>query len=310
MDRFEAMRVFARVVERRSFTQAAEDLGLSRSTVTDAVKQLERRLGVKLLERTTRHVSPTIDGETYHGRCVALIADVEDAEAAFGGGQPRGKLRIDASGALARRFLLPELPDFLARYPDIELFLSESDRFVDPVREGIDCVLRVGTVEVGDMLHHQIASLTEITCAAPRYLERFGTPRTPDDLDAGHRMVGYYSSASGAVMPLKFCVNGEVQPRTLPTALTVNGVLSYGDAARLGLGLVQLPRYPLEDDLRSGVLVEVLPEYPPEPSPLSVLYPRNRRQTPRVRVFLDWLETIFAVRPEQDLAWPSKSGLD
>src|SRR6202163_527151 len=140
MDRFDAMRVFTRVVERRSFTQAAEYLGLPRSPVTDAVKQLEARLGVRLLERTTRQVRPTLDGEAYHRRCLSLISDVEEAEAAFGGAKPKGLLRVDVHGTLARHFVLPRLPDFLAEYPEIELYMSEGDRLVDLVREGIDCV--------------------------------------------------------------------------------------------------------------------------------------------------------------------------
>ncbi|MGH6805374.1 MAG: LysR family transcriptional regulator, partial [Ensifer adhaerens] len=144
MDRFDAMRVFSRVVERRSFTQAAEDLGLPRSTVTDAVKQLEARLGVRLLQRTTRHVSPTLDGAAYHQRCISILDDIEDAEGAFAGARPKGLLRIDVHGTLARHFVLPSLPAFLAAYPEIELYMSEGDRLVDLVREGIDCVLRVG----------------------------------------------------------------------------------------------------------------------------------------------------------------------
>src|SRR5271168_1099366 len=147
MDRFDAMRVFVRIVERRSFTHAADDLGLPRSPVTDAVKGLEARLGVRLLQRTTRHVRPTLDGEAYHQRCLALIADVEDAEAAFAGAKPKGSLRVDVHGTLARHFVLPRLPDFLAEYPGIELYMSEGDRLVDLVREGIDCVLRVGDLQ-------------------------------------------------------------------------------------------------------------------------------------------------------------------
>jgi DNA-binding transcriptional LysR family regulator len=136
------MRVFTRVVERRSFTLAAQDLGLPRSTATDAVKQLEARLGVRLLERTTRHVSPTLDGEAYYRRCLALIAEFEDAEVAFGGAKPKGLLRIDVQGTLARYFLLPSLPDFFAEYPDIDLSMSETERWIDIIREGVDCVLR------------------------------------------------------------------------------------------------------------------------------------------------------------------------
>ena len=131
MDRFDAMRVFTRVVERRSFTLAADDLGLPRSTVTDAVKHLEARLGVRLLERTTRQVRPTLDGEAYHRRCLSLIADLEEAESAFSGAKPKGLVRLEVQGTLARHFLLPNLPDFFASYPDIELSMSESERWID-----------------------------------------------------------------------------------------------------------------------------------------------------------------------------------
>src|SRR5258708_10260312 len=167
MDRFDAMRVFTRIVERRSFTRAADDLGLPRSSVTDAVKGLEARLGVRLLRRTTRHVSPTLDGEAYYRRCLALIADLEDAEAAFGGAKPKGLLRVDVHGTLARHFVLPCLPDFLSEYPEIELYMSERDRLVDLVREGVDCVLRVGDLQDSDMVARRVAVLEEITCAAP-----------------------------------------------------------------------------------------------------------------------------------------------
>ncbi len=288
MDRFDAMRVFTRIVERRSFTAAAEDLGLPRSTVTDAVKQLEARLGVKLLQRTTRHVSPTLDGEAYHRRCLALIDDLEDAEAAFSGVKPKGVLRVDVQGTLARHFLLPQLPEFLAEYPGIELYMSEGDRLVDLVREGIDCVLRVGAVQVSDMVARRVAMLDEVTVAAPAYIERFGMPESIDELD-GHRMIGFHSSATGNVLPLEFIVDGVLRTVTLPASLSVNGADSYAAAARLGLGLIQAPRYRFEDDLRRGTLVTVLPDYPPSPSPVSVLYPRNRQLSPRVRVFIDWL---------------------
>src|ERR1700719_425947 len=194
------MRVFTRVVERRSFTLAAEDLGLPRSTVTDAVKQLEARLGVRLLQRTTRHVTPTLDGEAYHRRCLALLTDLEDAEAAFGGAKPKGLLRVDVHGTLARHFVLPRLPDFLAEYPDIQFYMSEGDRLVDLIREGIDCVLRVGDLHDSDMIARRIAMLEEITCAGPAYVDRFGHLASVNALD-GHVMVGFHSSAAGALLP-------------------------------------------------------------------------------------------------------------
>lgn len=288
------MRVFSRVVERRSFTLAAEDTGLPRSTVTDAVKQLEARLGVRLLQRTTRHVSPTLDGEAYHQRCLMILADVEDAESGFAGAKPRGLLRVDVHGTLARHFVLPNLPAFLETYPDIEFYMSEGDRLVDLVREGIDCVLRVGKPQDSDMVARRVAMLEEVTLASPSYIARHGMPADPDALLDGHRMVGFRSSATGGVLPLEFTVGGEVRAAALPSIVSVNAAESYFSTAKLGLGLIQIPRYHAEYALRSGELVLVLPNFPPPSTPVSVLYPRNRQLSPRVRVFIDWVGRIFA----------------
>jgi DNA-binding transcriptional LysR family regulator len=293
MDRFDAMRVFSRVVERRSFTAAAEDTGLPRSTVTDAVKQLEARLGVRLLQRTTRHVSPTLDGEAYYRRCLSILADIEDAEGAFAGAKPKGMLRVDVHGTLARHFVLPNLPSFLETYPEIELYMSEGDRLVDLVREGIDCVLRVGTPGDSDMVARRLAMLEEVTLASPAYLEKHGMPEHPDRL-GGHRMVGFQSSASGSLIPLEFLVNGRIRNVTLPAILSVNAAESFHAAALLGLGIIQVPRYHIERYLQSGELVHILSEFPLTPTPVSLLYPKSRQLSPRVRVFIDWLTTVFA----------------
>lgn len=295
MDRIDAMRLFTRVVEQRSFTQAAQDLNQPRSTVTDAIKQLEARLQVRLLQRTTRHVSPTLDGEAYYQRCLTILADIEDAEMAFAGAKPRGLLRIDVHGTLARHFLLPELPDFLTQYPDIELFMSEGDRLVDPVREGIDCVVRVGKLKDSDMVARRLGELEEVTCAAPDYLQRFGTPHSISEL-AGHRMVGFRSSASGTLMPLEFTVAGQTQQVTLPCTVSVSAAESLVAAARMGLGIIQVPRYHLRDSLDNGSLLPLLPQFPSTPMPVSLLYPRNRQLSPRVRVFIDWFSKVFAAR--------------
>src|ERR1700681_1127268 len=235
MDRFDAMRVFTRVVERRSFTLAAEDLGLPRSTVTDAVKQLEARLGVRLLERTTRQVNPTLDGEAYHRRCLSILADIEEAEGAFAGAKPKGLLRVDVHGTLARHFMLPGLPAFLETFPDIQFYMSEGDRLVDLIREGIDCVLRVGDLQDSDMVARRVAVLAEITCAAPAYIERFGMPSDLSAL-ANHRIVGFHSSAMRELLPLEFIVDGVVRNVHLPATVAVNGAESLVAAARLGLG--------------------------------------------------------------------------
>ena len=292
MDRFDAMRVFARVVERRSFTLAADDLGLPRSTVTDAVKQLEARLGVRLLERTTRQVRPTLDGEAHHRRCLALIADLEDAEGAFGGAKPRGLVRLEVQGTLARHFLLPNLPDFFAQYPDIELNMSEGDRWIDLISEGVDCVLRFGHLPDSDMVAREVAVLERLTCAGPKYFERHGTPTDPGTLD-GHRMIGLRSLTTGRLRPMEFMIGGTLREIALPVTMSVTGPESYLATARLGLGLVQVPRFHAEADLERGMLVQVLSECPPPSVPVSLLYPRNRQLSPRVRVFIDWLVRAF-----------------
>lgn len=295
MDRFDAMRLFARIVERRSFSLAAQDLGLPRSSVTEAMQQLEARLGTRLLQRTTRHVSPTLDGEAYYRRCLAIIADVEEAEGAFGDKKPSGLLRVDVYGTLARHFMLPALPKFLAANPDLRLHIGEGERLVDLVREGVDCVLRVGEPRDSAMVGRRVAMLQEVTCASPDYLATFGTPRTLDDLD-GHRAVGVVSTVTGDLFPLEFVVDGEKRQVTLPATVTVTGGETAVALTRLGLGIIQSPRYHVGADLAAGRLVEILPDFPPSPTPVSLLYPHNRQLSLRVRVFIDWLAREFAQR--------------
>ena len=293
MDRFDAMKAFTRVAERRSFTLAAEDLGLPRSTLSDAMKQLEERLGVRLLQRTTRHVSPTLDGEAYYQRCIRILADVEDAEGAFASVKPKGLLRVDVQGTLARLWIFPRLPEFFRAYPDIEIHLSEGDRFVDVIREGVDCVLRVGMLQNSDMIARRIAMLDELTMASSGYIEAHGMPGHPRDLAQGHCMIGFHSSASGGVLPLEFIIDGKISTLTLPMRMSVTGADSYYAAAQLGFGLIQAPRYRAEAALGSGEMIEVLADYPPTSTPVSLLYPHNRQLSPRVRVFIDWLTDVF-----------------
>lgn len=291
MDRFIEMKVFVRVVEMRSFRRAAETLGLPASTASDVVKRVEKRLGIKLLERNTRSVVPTLDGEQWYTRCLRIIHELEDAESSFDLSRPAGRLRIDVHGVFARHFLLPELPRFIAAYPDIELILSEGDRLVDLVREGVDCVVRIGVPADADLVARPLGTLHEVTVASPSYLDAHGVPASPDALE-GHRMVSFLSSATGRAMPLYFTIGGKEVERTLPASLTTTGAASMVGAARLGLGIIQVPRYHLADDLRAGRLVEILAEARPSPSPINVLYPRHRQLSPRVRVFLQWLGEI------------------
>ena len=295
MDRFDAMRVFARIVERRSFTAAADDLGLPRSSVTDAVKGLEARLGVRLLQRTTRQVSPTLDGEAYYQRCVSLIADMEDAEGAFVGAKPSGQVRVDVHGTLARHFLLPDLPRFRQQYPDIRLHLSEAHQPLDMIREGFDCILRAGELSDSPLIRRRLALLERGTFASPEYLRRRGTPQTPDEL-GGHEMVGFLSPDTGEILPLVFGTGGKTRQVTLPAVVTVTGPETNVACACIGLGLIQVPRYRASSELAGGRLVEVLSGFPPSPLPVHVLYSHTRHLSPRLRVLIDWMAEQFRDR--------------
>jgi DNA-binding transcriptional LysR family regulator len=294
MDRFDAMRVFTRIVERRSFTKAADDLGLPRSSVTDAVRMLEARLGVKLLQRTTRQVSPTLDGEAYYRRCVSLIADMEDAEGAFAGAKPSGLVRVDVHGTLARHFLLPGLPRFRQQYPDIRLHFSETHQPLDMIREGLDCILRAGELSDSPLIRRRLALLERGTFASPEYLNRRGTPQTPDEL-GGHEMVGFLSPDTGEIRPLVFGA-GKARQVTLPAVVTVTGPETNVACACMGLGLIQVPRYRVSSELAGGTLVEVLSGFPPSPLPVHVLYSHTRQLSPRLRVLIDWMAEQFRDR--------------
>jgi len=297
MDRVDVMRLYTRIVDRRSFTLAAQDLEVPRSTATQVIKELETRLGVRLLQRTTRSVRSTLDGEAYYQRCVAILGEIEEAESAFRDAKPRGLLRVDVHGTLARHFVLPALPTFLAEYPDLQLQMSEGDRLVDLVREGIDCVLRVGDLRDGAMIGRRVAMLTEVTCASPAYLARHGMPATLAELE-GHVAVAFMSSATGAALPLEFTVEGALRNRILPATVTVAAAESYVAAARLGLGLIQVPHYHVAADLADGTLIEILEQHRPSSTPVSLLYPHRRQLSLRVRVFIDWLAREFAKHPE------------
>jgi len=291
MDRLATLELFVRIVDRGSFSAAAADCGVSRPVATAAINELEKRLGTRLLQRSTRHVQPTAEGEAYYRRCVAILTDLEDADRAASG-VVAGVVRVDAPGYFARTAILPALPEFLSRHPGIAVHIGEGERFVDLIREGVDCVVRAGELTDSDMAARRLGVLKEITVASPHYLKKHGVPATPDDLD-GHYMVGFVSSRTGRPLPLEFTRDGRAIEVNLPARVLVNGADASAAAARLGMGLAQAPRYRFAEDLASGALVEVLPDFPPTPMPLSVLYPSNRQLSPRVRVFIDWLvETV------------------
>ncbi|MFG6485657.1 LysR family transcriptional regulator [Roseateles sp. BYS78W] len=294
MDRLDAMRLFIRIVDLASFTKAADELQLPRASVSLAMQQLEARLGVRLLNRTTRHVSPTPDGEAYHARCQQILQDVGEAEDLFRSTQlqPRGRLRVDMQGNQAQRFVLPFLGDFHARYPDIELEIGLGDRLVDLVREGVDCVLRSGEPRDSSMVGRRVAQLRQVTCASRGYIDRRGLPATLAEF-ATHQAVNYVGS-SGRVLPFDFVVDGQPTSLTLAGPVTVSSASAYGACCLAGLGFIQAPRYNFEASLASGELVEVFPDWQPAPMPVYVLYPHARQLSSRVRVFVDWVAERMA----------------
>lgn len=291
MDRLATLDLFVRIVERGSFSAAARTCGVSRPVATAAIKALESRLGVRLLQRSTRHVQPTAEGAAYYHRCVAILADLEDAERSASGAVA-GVLRVDVVGYLARRVMLPVLSEFLVQHPALTVHLGEGERFVDLIREGVDCVVRAGALVDSDMVVRPLGTMEEVTVASPDYLARYGTPINPAGLE-GHQMIGFVSSRTGQPLPLEFTEAGGVREVVLPARLLVSGADTSAAAARLGFGLVQAPRYRFAEDLANGALVEVLADFRPMPTPLSVLYPSSRQLSPRVRVFVDWLVKVI-----------------
>lgn len=294
MDRLQSMQIFARVVEMCSFSRAAESLSLPPSRVTRAVKELEAFLGVRLLQRTTRHISLTPDGTLYYDHCRRLLADIEAVESSFPGsaGQPRGRLRVDMTLSLARLVVLPSIKDFQARFPDVELTLTVSDRTVELVQEGIDCVIRAGTPEDSPTLvARRIGGFDWVTCASPEYLALHGEPKTLEDL-ARHQAVGYLSSRTARSLEWHFVVDGEDRCIGMRERLIVNDTDAYVACALEGLGLIRAGSYMVLQHLRSGRLRRVLADYAAPAFPLSVLYPRNRHLSPTVRAFVDWVGEV------------------
>ncbi|CAI1150917.1 D-malate degradation protein R [Serratia quinivorans] len=294
MDQIQAMRIFTRIVELGSFSRAAERLQLPRATVSNALKRLEQRLGVRLLIRTTRQVQVTSEGTLYYQRCVQLLGALEEADTLFSHHklQPSGKVRIDMPHSLAREIVIPALDDFYQRYPDLTLALGANDTNVDLLREGVDCVLRAWETEDDSLVARRIAMLPQLTCASPAYLATFGVPQSIDQLQQ-HQTVGYFSLASNRNYPLEFCRNGKVELRELPARLSVSGADAYSSGCRAGMGLIQAAHYSLAPWLQKGELVEVLAETPPPPMPIYIMYPPGRFLAPRVRVLIDWLIWLF-----------------
>lgn len=304
MDRLQAMQVFARVVEANSFSKAADSLALPPSSVTRAVKELENYLGVRLLQRTTRHISLTPDGSLYYDHCRRLLADIEAVEAAFPGsaGRPRGRLRVDMTASFARLFVVPALRTFLEAYPEVELTLTLGDRPVDLVQEGVDCVIRAGVPQdSATLVARRIAGFEWVVCASPAYLEQYGEPRSLDEL-RDHRAVGFLSSRSGRRTHWSFVVDGEEYAAHMREDVTVNDTDAYVACGLEGLGLIRAASYMVIPHLRSGRLRRVLADFKAPTVPLSLMYPQNRHLSPTVRAFADWITGLIRdVEPQWKL---------
>lgn len=292
MDRFEAMRAFARVVETGSFTRAAHTLQLSRTTVTQLVQQLEAHLRLRLLNRTTRRVSVTADGAAYYPRIVRLLAELEEVEGGLGeaAAQPRGRLRIDVPGPFARLLLVPALPGFQACYPDIQLEVGVSDREVDVIADNVDCVIRGGTPADPALVARPLRSLPIGFHASPGYVQRFGLPGHPRALDGPqHHTVGFLSPRSGRARVFTAQRGDErIQMQGRYTVGFDDGN-AYLAAGLAGLGVVALPSYMAEPHVARGELLPVLQDWQLPAMPMHVMFPPNRHMSQRLRVFIDWV---------------------
>ena len=296
MSPFDRMHIFVRVAELASFTQAAEALGIPKASASTAVQQLETQLGTRLLHRTTRRVQLTQDGQAYYERCKDLLADVDELQSMFQhaeGAGLKGRVRIDMSTGMARNVVVPRLPELLARHPGLEVELSSTERRVDVVREGFDCVLRTGAVVDSSLVARPLGRVRLIHCASPAYLRAHGTPRSLADLP-GHRLVHFVNTLGARSAGFEAEVDGALVLTPMQGALTVNNAEAYMAGCLAGLGLIQVPHLGVVDLLARGDLIEVLPQLAAPPMPLTLMYANRRNLPRRVRTVMDWLAQVVA----------------
>ncbi|MBB3465151.1 LysR family transcriptional regulator [Rhizobium sp. BK377] len=296
MDQLSAMRVFIRVVETGNFTRAADMLAMPKATVTNLIQGLEAHLRTKLLNRTTRRVMVTTDGALYYERAAQIISELEELDGSLSNSQslPTGRLRVEMAGAFADSILVPALCDFYQRYPDIRIDLGVGDRTVDYLAENVDCALRAGTPADQSLIARRVSEIEMITCAAPLYVEKFGLPQRPEELETEHYSVSYFRAQNNRTVPFEFRKDNEVVEVNPRYILSVNDSRTYMTAALAGLGLAQIPVFMAREPLAKGELVQTLTEWTRESLPLYVVYPPNRHLSNKVRVFVDWLVKLLA----------------
>ncbi|WP_280154112.1 LysR family transcriptional regulator [Piscinibacter sp. XHJ-5] len=297
MDKFVAMQAFVRVVEAGTFTKAADSLAMPKPTVTRLVQSLEAHLETQLLNRTTRRVTVTADGAAYYDRALRLLNDVDELESSMTRAKvnPRGRLRIDVGSPVGQLLLIPALPDFYAKYPNIQIDLGVSDRPVDLISENVDCVLRGGEITDQSLVARRIGEFHSLVCATPAYLKRHGMPQHPRDLESdAHTVVNYFSHRTGRVYPFTFNKDGErieVRGRHVLSVNDSNAGLAAGLA---GLGIVWTTSFMAQSHIQAGTLQPVLLDWCADSLPIHVVYPPNRHLSTKVRVFVDWVAELFA----------------
>ncbi|MDI1259989.1 LysR family transcriptional regulator [Aquabacterium sp.] len=297
MDPLERLQIFHRVAELASFSQAALSLNLPKASASTAVQQLETQLGTRLLHRTTRRVQLTQDGQAFYERSKDVLADMDELQAMFqqqAATGLSGRVRIDMSTGLARDIVIPRLPELLAAHPLLEVELSSTERRVDLVREGFDCVLRTGSVVDTSLIARPLGALRQLNCASPAYIQAFGMPQTLADL-ADHRLIHFVGTLGGKSAGFEYTDDaGMARSIAMAGAVTVNNAEAYAAACLAGLGIIQVPQIGESAHLRSGALVQVLPQFLAPPMPLNLLYANRRNLSQRVRVVMDWLAGVIA----------------
>lgn len=296
MKNLDALIIFARVAEMKSFTQAAESLGIKKGRASLVVRELERDVGATLLHRTTRTVQLTEDGRAFYSRARDLLAEAEELKSMFADfGRPlRGRLRVDMPAVLAQSVVIPALPQLLRAHPELELELSSTDRLVDLVLEGFDCVVRLGPIADETLIARPLGHLRMINAASPDYLDRFGVPQTLDDLlHQGHRMVYYMRNFGAKPDGWEYPTADGYKYLMLPGTMRVNSVPAYHEAGLAGLGLIQGGYSSLLPHIKRGALIEVLPDLRPEPLAASFVIAHRRNLSQRVKAFMSWTEDIL-----------------
>jgi DNA-binding transcriptional LysR family regulator len=298
MNQLDAIQIYLRVAELASFTEAADSLGIAKANVSSAVQQLEAMLGTRLLHRTTRRVQMTHDGQAFYERSKDLLADFDELKTLFNNqqNQLRGRLRVDMPTAMARGLVIPALPEFLRQHPHLEIELSSTDRRVDVVREGFDCVVRVGTLHDSSLVARAVGEYQLINCVAPSYIETYGTPQSLEDL-VNHKLVHYVSVLGGKSHGFEYVdeLTSVVKYIEMEGALIVNNADAYLSACLAGLGIIQIPENgaTARPYLENGKLIEILPEYRSAPMPVSLLYANRRHLPKRVQAFMSWMINIL-----------------